>query len=357
MAPTKIQAFRNAVFPNKSVNNGAVQTVPPEKKTTAADQGFYTSPPPEKYKVRFDTGSPWTIISKIACFFLVFGLMIGGGAIGHYVSYHSDDAGAIVIGALIGLGIGLVVVSGQMMLVDMVDNIADTKQYIKSIREILLDVQTNTKARDGRDEKQMGKTVTVRARIPVTAEWHCSKCEGYNKEPHVLEIRGMANGGLLEDNAVLRNQAEKDCRENGKKMFSAFRQNDYFQAKMKVSCRYCKHKEVWASYPYLPEPISLILCLSSIVLCIVLLVRKNEFEESFTKMISVGALAVAVCLFEYAYNAVVRLIWKSRIEKLPERNKPTIIVNGVAGMEEFLADTLSAEHPRIIFKKIDLTPS
>ena len=93
------------------------------------------------------SGSIWTLVSKAICFLLVIGLMIGGGAIGSYMS-SGNEGGAVFVGVLAGLIVGLLIVSGHMMLVDMVDNIADSKRYLRSIRDMLAKHYTEQRCDD-----------------------------------------------------------------------------------------------------------------------------------------------------------------------------------------------------------------
>lgn len=132
VAPAKITAFRDAIYSKRPMSSNSAERMKSSDTDSSANHN-------KLYDINEGSGSVWTFVSKVACFFLVLGFMVGGGAIGNYISYHNKDGGAILIGVLIGLVIGLVVVSGHMMLVDMVDNIADSKRYLKSIRKIIVD--------------------------------------------------------------------------------------------------------------------------------------------------------------------------------------------------------------------------
>lgn len=81
-----------------------------------------------------EIGSPWTAFAKITCFLFVIATLVTGGIIGNKIIYNG--AGWF-FGALIGLIIGLINVSGTMLLVQIADDIANSKRYIKAIFQFL----------------------------------------------------------------------------------------------------------------------------------------------------------------------------------------------------------------------------
>ncbi len=159
VAKQKEAAFRKAVFSDRQISSGRTERVQSGNTIHNASRN-------RLFDIDNGSGSGWTTVSKIGCFFLVFGLMAGGGVLGSFVSYNSDDTGVVLLGVMIGLIVGLVVVSGHMMLIDMVDNIADSKQYLKSIRRIMDDHFSLQESED-----RLGQGIPMQVR---TSSWICS---------------------------------------------------------------------------------------------------------------------------------------------------------------------------------------
>ena len=105
------------------------------------------------YEPPGDYGSPWTVVAKISCFFLVLGAMIGGGVLGHTLSFGSDDGGGILLGGFLGLIAGLIVVSGIMMLVTIADDVKDSKRYLKGIYSLMKQANDEKQAHDPNPNK------------------------------------------------------------------------------------------------------------------------------------------------------------------------------------------------------------
>ena len=80
-------------------------------------------------------GSIWTIVIKTLSIFEIMIFSILGGFLG----YRFFDSGGI--GVLVGLIVGFVFVSGQMMIVKIADDIANSSRNLETVLEILIENQ------------------------------------------------------------------------------------------------------------------------------------------------------------------------------------------------------------------------